>query len=163
VLSAPHLLSFRKDVACSLEFHHSCTCNFILLLMSLPLSPVGPLPMSYCSKKVLTRTSLTSTRFLYSYDGAPRGWGPSQTPQILVKKCFDTLSILSLVTCSRLNSPPGCRTWLRPTTSSSRETLRSTHTVSNEQHMYRQHKRMRVGTFLTLALTVQRTRAMADW
>jgi uncharacterized protein YggL (DUF469 family) len=26
--------------------------------------------------------------------------------------------------------------------------------VSNKQQMYRQHKRMRVGTFLTLALTV---------
>ena len=82
----------------------------------------------------------------------------------------------------QLNSPPGCRTWLRPsTTSSSREALRITHTVSNERQMgphgstpsdrlatsaasrnhrvyscfyswdamYRQHKRMRVGTFLT--------------
>ena len=53
-------------------------------------------------------------------------------------------------TRGKLNSPPGCRTWLRPTTtSSSREALRSTYTVSNEQQMYRQHKRMRVGTFLT--------------
>ncbi len=32
--------------------------------------------------------------------------------------------------------------------SSSRETLRSIHTVSNEQQMYRQHKHMCVGTFL---------------
>ena len=36
----------------------------------------------------------------------------------------------------QLNSPPGCRTWLRPsTTSSSREALRITHTVSNERQM----------------------------
>ena len=57
--------------------------------------------MSYCSKKALTRASLASTRFLYSYDGAPRGRDPSPRPQISVKKCFDTLSILSLVTNSR--------------------------------------------------------------
>ena len=51
-----------------------------------------------------TRTrikSVSSTRFLYSYDGAPRGRDPSPRPQISVKKCFDTLSILSLVTDSR--------------------------------------------------------------
>jgi hypothetical protein len=96
VPSTPHPLSFRKDATCSLEFHHSCTCNFILLLMSLPLFPVGALQMSYCSKKALTRTSLASTLFLYSYDGAPRGRDPSQTPQISVKKYFDSLSILSL-------------------------------------------------------------------
>ena len=38
---------------------------------------------------------------MYSYDGAPHGRDPSPTPQISVKKCFDTLSILSLVTDSR--------------------------------------------------------------
>ena len=98
--SAPHLLSFLKDAACSLEFHHPCTCIFILLLISMPLSPVGALAVSYCSKKALTRASLASTRFLYSYDGAPRG-RDSQRPQISVKKCCDMLSILSLVTDSR--------------------------------------------------------------
>ena len=34
--------------------------------------------------------------------------------------------------------------------------------MSNEQQMYRQHKRMRVGTFLTLALPAQRSRPVAS-
>ena len=56
---------------------------------------------------------------------------PPPPPQVIRSE-----SSLWSPTRGQLNSPPGCRTWLRPsTTSSSREALRITHTVSNEQQM----------------------------
>ena len=93
----------RKDATSSLQFHDSCTCKVIFLLMSMSLSPVRVVQMSYWSINDLKRTSLTSrgTRCLYLYGDSPRVRDPSPTRQSSVKNCCDMLWIRSLVTDSR--------------------------------------------------------------